>query len=197
MGESLLARLTAILLLALPALAVGGAPGYDPLALAVDALSQMGMPPPPGYVIREARTGELGGVPARVDHDEPAIIVDVAGAIDALAANGSAGPSALVALLMMFLWHEYHHCDGYDLPGHPAEPSRYNDLCGHFDLGGASIDFLCERICSETDPDAKAALCVTHNSLTDNYNAGLVVRNRRCSPALGRKFLCPCCGNQA
>lgn len=203
MKNFILRGLLTMPLLVSPAIPLGGTWSYDPLTLAVEALTLEGMPPPQGWTIREAGSGELGRVPAKVDHEEQTILVDVARALDALKANGSTDPGALVAYLKMLLWHEYHHTDAYDLPHpddpdlpHPDAPSRYSDPCGHFDLGGASLDYLCGQICSEEDPVVKAALCETHDAMTESYNGKLLARNKMCSPALNRKFLCSCCDSE-
>jgi len=154
---------------------------YDPLGLAIEALEAEGFPPPAGYSITEAKPGSLGDIPATTNSDEKTIKVDVATTIEVMENYGNATPDAVIATLMVYLRHEYHHTEDYGTPTVGGGGGYARDFCGHADILDDDFVFECSLICAEADPEVKAALCLHYAGLVEQYNDGVVYwRNKEC-----------------
>jgi len=148
---------------------------FDPIALAMDALTAQGIPPPAGYDVRPARPGELKGTEiAHTFPDEGAIAVDLRSI--GLNANCS---QELIDLVAAVLVHEYQHCGG----------DGNNSQCDHQGVYGQGLDFLCELIEQrESEGECTDGLCALNRLWTDRYNT------IPCDPSPPKRFPCNACG---
>jgi hypothetical protein len=167
---------------------------YDPLELAVEYLSSIGMPPPTGSTIRAAESGELG--PGQVGYTDPetgdiAIDLEKRGNV---ASNFEQDPDEFVASVALQLFHEYHHCEGYG-ESSSGEEGYGNDWCQHMDIYKESLDyFACELIAALAASGASTAgLCALQGVQSGVFNSNLERYQQECDPSASKIWSCPEC----
>jgi hypothetical protein len=170
---------------------------YDPIALAVQGLQADGMPPPVGYTIRIARSGELkNGEAAHTDSDAHTIIVDISKVAAIVQAESETFPLTWLEALQIILWHEYFHTADYGEPSAPPaglppgnpNPTGYgNGVCSHVRLYGATIDELKVRISALADGGEIKTLCQLLGVWLQAYNSNLPSYGAHCQPPLTTK----------
>ena len=163
--------------------------GYDPLALAQEALETANNPPPNGYTIREAKAGELKeGELARADSDGKTIVVDVA-QVGAATHENDEGAASFVAVLGELLWHEYRHTEDYGTPSTPPSTGYGNGPCLHIALYADSIAHLKATIAdtAQANGDIKT-LCNLLQGWLHVHNSNLAHHNNNCDPDRDRLF---------